>query len=97
MNVLVFLESFNHVRVIAQVSHDAQLNLWIVGREEFASFVGDESLSDFLSVFVADRNVLQVRVAWTQSSGSCDRLVERRMDASGSWIDKLGEGINVGT
>ena len=62
MDILTFVERLYHVRVIAKVSHDAQLYLRIVGREELASIIGDESLSNLFSILVSDRNILQVRV-----------------------------------
>ena len=47
-------EGVYHVLIFAEVCHDAQLYLRVVGREELAAVVGDERLADFLSVFVAD-------------------------------------------
>ena len=58
MDVIAFAEGFYHVPVATEVGHDAEFNLRVVGREEFASFFGDECLADFLAVLVADRDVL---------------------------------------
>ena len=58
MNIVIAKESINHILILAKVCHDAQFNLRIVGREEEAAFIGDESLADFFSILVADRDIL---------------------------------------
>ena len=90
MDVVALDEGFDHVGVFAEVGHDAQLDLRVVGREEFATVVGDEGLADFLAVLVADGDVLQVRVARAEPARGGDGLVERCMDASRPRVDELG-------
>ena len=46
MDVLAGKESLHERLVLADVCHDAQLNLRIVGREERVSVVGDECFAD---------------------------------------------------
>ena len=58
MNIVIAKESINHILILAKVCHDAQFDLRIVGREEEAAFIGDESLADFFSILVADRDIL---------------------------------------
>ena len=58
MDVIAFVEGFNHVSVATEVRHDAEFDLRVVGREEFASFFGDECLANLLAIFVSDRYVL---------------------------------------
>ena len=89
-------ESLDHVRIAAEVSHDAQFDLRIVGREELASVIGDEGFADLLAVLVTDGDVLQVGVAGAEPSRGRHRLVERRVDASCVRIDELGECLDVG-
>ena len=89
-------EGFYHVLIFAEVCHDAQLYLRVVGREELAAGVGDERLADFLSVFVADGDVLQVGIAGAEASGSGHRLVEGGVYAARTWVDELGQGIYIG-
>ena len=96
MDVVALDEGFDHVGVFAEVGHDAQLDLRVVGREEFAAVVGDEGLADLLAVLVADGDVLQVGVARAESAGGGDGLVERRVDASRPRVDELGQGFGVG-
>ena len=88
-DVIAFAESLNHVLVATEMSHYTKLNLTVVGREELASWLRDESLADFLSVLAAHGDILQVRVARRKSSRSRNRLVERRMDMSSAWVYQL--------
>ena len=78
------------VLIFAEVCHDAQLYLRVVGREELAAGVGDERLADFLSVFVADGDVLQVGIAGAEASGSGYRLVEGGVYAVRTWLMSWG-------
>lgn len=48
MDVVSAEEGVYHVLIFAEVCHDAQLYLRVVGREELAAGVGDERLADFL-------------------------------------------------
>lgn len=77
------------------MGHDTQFDLGIVGREEFTTRFRDKSLTDFFAFLVAYRDVLQVRVTATQSSGRGNGLIEGGVDMSGFGIDKLGQGIDV--
>ena len=95
MDVVPFAESLYHVWVAAQVGHDTQFDLGIVGREEFTTRFRDKSLADFFAFLVAYRDVLQVRVTAAQSSGRGNGLIEGGVDMSGFGIDKLGQGIDV--
>ena len=63
MNVITAEEGINHILVLAQMCHDAQFDLRVVGREELASVIGDEGFADFLAVLVTNGYVLQVRIA----------------------------------
>ena len=90
-------ECFYHVPVSAQVCHDTQFYLRVVGREENAVFIRYECTAYFPPFVVADRYVLQVRVAGTESSGGGNRLVERGMYLSRFGIDQFGQGIDIGT
>ena len=63
MDVLVALEGGHKVLVAAQVRHNAQLHLRIVGREEHTARLGYERLAYLLALLLAYRYVLEVRVA----------------------------------
>ena len=95
MDVVPFAESLYHVRVAAQMGHDTQFDLGVVGREEFTTWFRDKSLTDFFAFLVAYRDVLQVRVTAAQPSGCGNGLIEGGVDMSGFGIDKLRQGIDV--
>src|SRR3712207_9535157 len=91
LDVVIAQESVDHILVFAQVRHDAELYLRVVGREEQAILVGDECFAYLLAVLVADGDVLQVRVARAEASRSGDRLVERCMHPSRSEERRVGK------
>ena len=62
MNVVTRAEGADEVLVLAEVCHDAQLNLRVVGREEAAMFVGHEAAAYLFAIVASHRNVLQVGV-----------------------------------
>ena len=96
VDVLAGKESLHERLVLADVCHDAQLNLRIVGREERVPVVGDERFADFPSVVVSDRDVLQVRVCRRQASSGRDSLIVGGVDFSRVRVYKFGESIDVG-
>ena len=62
VNVVAFAERLYHVVVAAEVCHDAQLDLRIVGREEELSRLRHEATAYLLAVFSAHGYVLEVGV-----------------------------------
>ena len=58
MQVFTLLEHANHVGIIAKMSHHAQFNLAIVGREEQATRLRNEGLANLLAVLATNRNIL---------------------------------------
>lgn len=62
MDIMIAEEGIDHIFVFAEMCHDTEFYLRIVGREEKTAFVRNECLADFFAVLVADRNILQVRV-----------------------------------
>ena len=83
------------ILVFAEMGHDTEFYLRIVGREEQAAFVRDKCLADFLAVLVADRDILQIRVTGAEASGRGDGLVERRVYPSCARVDQLGKCIDI--
>ena len=75
MNVVPGIEGFYHISITAQVCHNAEFYLAVVGGEEQAPLIGNERLTHFLSVIVTHRDVLQVGIARTEASGSSHSLV----------------------
>ena len=77
--------------------HEPKLDLGIVeGREHPVIPFGDERTSDRAPLLGADGNVLEAGIARAQPSGRCDRLMERRVNASGFGIHEPGERVEVG-
>ena len=77
MHVVAFDKGTAQVLVAAQVSHDAQLYLRIVGREEETPVVRNERLAYLSAVLTAHWDVLQVWIARREAPGCRNGLVER--------------------
>ena len=95
VNVVPRAEVFNHALVAAQLRHDAEFNLRIVGREKRTPLLWHKSLADFAPVIAANRNVLQVGIARREASCGRHSLVERRMDVSCLRINQFRQRINI--
>ena len=76
--------------------HQTKFNLAIVGTEEHLSFIRNESLAQFASQLISDRNILQIRVARRKSSRSSDCLVELCVNTTCTAIDVLRQSFDVG-
>ena len=96
VDVVAGVEVGDHVLVAAEVCHDAQLDLRIVGAEEGAILVGHEGFANLAAVFSANGDVLQVGVRRRKATGGCNCLIEGSVDATGACIDELREGFDVG-
>ena len=64
------------------MSHQAQLDLRVVGHEEHAPSAGDRAAADRLAPGCADRDVLEVGLAQGEPPGGGARLVEAGVDPS---------------
>ena len=60
--VEAFAERLYHILVAGEMRHDAEFYLAVVGREEQASRLRHKALPDFLSIIIADGDVLKVGV-----------------------------------
>ena len=88
MYILTFLEGIDKVRVAAQMCHDAELDLRVVGRyDDPVGTARHEGLADLLAPFRTDRYVLQVWLGRTKSAGSRKCLIESCMYVAGSRLD----------
>ena len=98
MDVHPVTEGLQQVGVTAEVRHDPQFDLGIVGRQDQSiRRRRDESFADLHAPFGADRDVLQVGARGTQPAGRRKRLVEGRMDLSVGRRDIAREGFDIGT
>ena len=95
MDVMALAEGIDEILVLAQMSHETQLDLRVVGAEEELPLVGDERLAYLFSLCVAHGDVLQVGVARRETSRGGDGLVERGVDVSRFGMDELRQGIDV--
>ncbi len=96
VHVEVVLESVQQTGILRQMSHDAQLDLRVVGREQLVARRRDEGLANTPALSGADRDVLQVRVAGGQPAGGGHRLVVAGVDAPGARVDLLRQLVGVG-
>ena len=96
MDVVTFHEGFNHVGVAAQMCHDSKFDLRVVGREKLASWLWNECLAHFLSVLVADRDVLQIGIRRGEATCCRNSLIIRRVDMSCPWVNQFGKAVDVG-
>ena len=97
MDVIPVAERLHEVPVLAEVRHDAELDLRVVrGHDHALRRPRDEGLADLLSAFGADGDVLQVRVGAGQAAGGRKRLIERRMDTAVHRRDIGRERLDIG-
>ena len=83
-------------RVAAEVSQDPQLNLRIVGCEEFPAIgAGTKGRTDFATFGGTDWNVLQIRITGTEPPGGSNNLIERGMHAACGRIYQLGQRVDI--
>ena len=95
MNVFVILKRLEHSRIFGDVSQDPQLELRIVGGDEFVALFGNKRLTNTLSQFGADRYVLQIRLRRAETTRCGDGLIETTVDAP-VLADHSRQSIGVG-
>ena len=96
VNVLAPAEGVQQGSVLGQVGQHAQFDLGVVGRQETAAGVGDESPPHLPAQFGADGYVLQVGFAAADASGGGAGLVIGGMDAPGAVVHHFRQGVDVG-
>ena len=82
--------------VFAQMRHDAQLNLAVVGARNAPAFGCHEGLSHPSSLGGADRDILQIRVVAGQATRHRDGLSVMRVHASGAGMRHPRQFVGVG-
>ena len=95
VDVIALAERLYHVLVAGEVSHDAKLNLRVVGREKQLTGLGYEALANLLAVLAAHGYILQVGVGRGEAARSRHSLIERGVDMSGAWVDELGQRVDI--
>ena len=97
MYVLAVFESRDQRLVTAQVGHQAQFHLTVIGRKQQVLIVRrDERLPDPASQLVPHGNILQVGIGRGEPSGRCHGLVERRVDLARHRIDQQRQCLHIG-
>ncbi len=81
VNVFIVFKGLNHAFVTGHRSQNAQLNLRIVRIRKNISILRHKYLPDRASLLRAHRDILQVGICRTDSSGRCNRLMEGRMNS----------------
>ena len=81
--------------ILAQVRHDAQLNLAVVGSKEHLSLLRHEGTANLASVLASHGYVLQVRVRRRQSPRCRHGLVEGSVYVPRVWAHKPRQGFDV--
>src|SRR5205823_11165957 len=81
VDVLPAFERVAQRRLAGDVREDAQLDLRVVGGEQFVTRLGDERGADLTPQLGADRDRLEVRVRGREPAGGGDGLVEGRVQA----------------
>ena len=89
-------KGLGHGRVAAEVGHDAQFDLRVVGREKQLPLFGNKSSAYFPTFVIAYGDILQVGVTRTESSRCSNGLVERGVYFPGRGVDEFGQGIDIG-
>ena len=96
MHVLAGVERRQQALIATDVRHDPQLDLRVVGAQDHATRRRNKGLADAPPFRRAYRDVLQVRIAGTESAGDRDRLTVAGVHATGGGIDACRQLVAVG-
>ena len=96
MHIQPGVEGVQQRVVAAQVGHDAQLDLGVVGAGNHAACGGHKGLAHAAAFGGADGDVLQVGVVAGQAACDGHGLRVVRVHAAGAWQGQLGELVGVG-
>ena len=94
--VLMFDKRLDHRRVAAEIGHQTQLDLRIVGAQHHIALVRDESPAHFHALVCADRYILQIRIGRRYTPGGRNRLIIGRVYLAGLRIDKFRQRVDIG-
>jgi len=76
--------------------HQAQFDLRIIRRQQFAIWRGDKGSADFFPLDRADGDVLQIGIAAGKTAGIGQRHMKTGMHAAGFGIDLFNQCIGIG-
>src|SRR5713101_3812099 len=95
VDVFTVAESLDQHGVFRKMRHNAQLDLRIVRREQYLSFLGDEGGANLPSQLGSNRNVLQVGIARTEAARGRTGLRKAGVQTSGFGMDQFWKRIHI--
>ena len=95
VNVFALRERVNQTCVVGQMRHNAQLNLGIVGGNNFIAITGNKGLPNSAPFLVTNRNILQIRITGRKPPGCRHGLMVRGVHAPGLWVHHLRQFVGV--
>ncbi len=95
MNIHALFERTQQAGILADVRHDAQLDLRIIGTDDAVPGRRDEGLANAAPFDGTDRDVLQIGVVAGQPSGHRNRLGIGRVDPAGCRVHHQRQFIGV--
>ena len=95
MNVFALCERVNQTCVVGQMRHNAQLDLGIVGGNNFIAITGNKGLTNAAAFLVTNRNILQIRITGRKPSCCCYGLMVRGVHAPGLRVHHLRQFVGV--
>ena len=96
VDILAFPEGTDHILITAQMGHQTQLDLGIVGREkQMFPVSGYESFPDLPAPLFPYRDILQVGIGRAEPARHGNGLIEFRMDTSGPGIYQPRQRLHI--
>ena len=96
VDILTGTECRKHVFVLAEMRHEPQLDLAVIGGEEQTSLIGNNRFADEPPALGAYRQVLQIRIAAGEPPRSRHSLVIRCMDLTVFGINISRQSRDIG-
>ena len=80
MDIRIFQKCLDHGLLIRHMCQHAKFDLRVIRRKQNMSLGGCEHASNLTSFFIADGNILEIRIRGRQSSCLCHGLIECGVD-----------------
>ena len=96
MHVNAIMKGLQQGHIAADVGHDAQLNLAVIGAGNNATHWCHKGLTHAPALYGADRDVLQVGVVATEPPGHRHGLRVVRVHSASARVGQCGKLVGVG-
>lgn len=96
MDILSFLESLEESMILREECEDSELHLRIISDYKYVPFSRDEARLDKVRISLPCRDILEIRIIRAHTSCRGTELTIRGMYASGFFIDRLRESLDIG-